>query len=322
MPDYPIPHNPAWDILDTSKLLDFIECPRRYFYRHLLGWTSDRPNNHLVFGEAWHRALEVLLNKGYEPAGISEAFDTFMACYRPIFPEDTDELYYPKVPAVVLPALAEYTTRFANDHNNFQVLNTEVSGSAPLNDNLSIHFRLDAICRDMRSGKFFVLEHKTAGSTYMWAEQWLLSFQVGTYTHVLYCLHNPEEVFGVVMNGTFFDKRKKSNPVDFMRFDVPKTEDQMRTWLFSVLSWANIMQYNLDMLSQCTEDDGVLSAFPLNPKGCTSYGKICPYHDFCIAWANPLRRCFEVQPGFKVEFWDPRNHGPKTNVITLNSKED
>jgi hypothetical protein len=317
---YPIPHNPAWDVLDTSKLLDYIGCPRRYFYRHMLGWISDKPNNHLVFGEAWHRALEVLLQRGYEAEAVTDAFEVFMQCYRPEFPEDTDEQFHPKTPAVALQALLEYCTRYNRDAQDFQLLNTEVSGCAPLSQDLSIYFRLDAICRSNSNGKYFVLEHKTAGNPYMWAERWLLSLQVGTYTHVLYCLFKPEEVFGVVMNGTFFQKRR-TNPIDFLRFECPRTEEQMRVWLFSVLSQANRIQYDLDLLRQCSEDDAILGAFPLNPENCTSYGKLCPYHDYCVAWPNPLRRCHEPQPGFKVEFWDPRNHGPKTNVIDLSNQK-
>jgi len=51
-----IPYHYTWEIQDSSKVQDAMTCMRRYFYNYILGWQSDAPNNHLVFGSAWHDA--------------------------------------------------------------------------------------------------------------------------------------------------------------------------------------------------------------------------------------------------------------------------
>ena len=60
--------------------------------------------------------------------------------------------------------------------------------------------------------------------------------------------------------------------------------------------------------------DDILRAFPKNTESCTKYFG-CPYADFCQAWMNPLQRCQEVQPGFKLDFWDPREQLEKANAV-------
>ena len=78
----------------------------------------------------------------------------------------------------------------------------------------------------------------------------------------------------------------------------------MNVWLWNVNNYMDQVDRETDRLSFCKESDDVLMAFPLNPGSCTKY-RGCQYHDFCMSWANPLKRCFEPPLGFKVEFWDP-----------------
>ena len=51
---------PTLQTVDSTKINTFLDCPRQYFFTYVLGWRSDRPNNHLVFGQAWHEAMEHL----------------------------------------------------------------------------------------------------------------------------------------------------------------------------------------------------------------------------------------------------------------------
>ena len=94
MLDYilPIPSSPTHRIVDGSKLKRFMECPRAFFYEYLLGWRSERPNNHLVFGTAFHEALEHILLNGYTRAIADDAFEKFLTSYRTVFEPHTDEL--------------------------------------------------------------------------------------------------------------------------------------------------------------------------------------------------------------------------------------
>ena len=148
MSDFPIIPDETWEIIDPSKIQEYMSCPRKYFYRYMLGWRYDNSNVHLVFGEAWHRAMEYLLKHDYSENSITEAFNLFIAYYRESYPPMMDELNGVKTPANALMALVEYTTKYAQD--KFEVLHTETAGSVPITEDWSIHFRVDSICKDER----------------------------------------------------------------------------------------------------------------------------------------------------------------------------
>jgi len=303
--NYPVPYDRTWNIHDASKLNEYLECPRKYFYHYVLGWVSDKPNNDLVFGASWHKAMEYLLLNGYELRSVAEAADLFIGLYRKDFPEESDELFVPKTPSNAIEALSIYTNEYRNDHSEFEVLYTEISGTVPLAEDVIMHFRMDNILKKIKpedGRSIFSLEHKTSGKgkSRQWEDQWILSEQIGTYTHVIHCLYPPEEVLGIKMNGAFFLKTK----LDFARMPCYRNRESMQVWLWNTLLWIDAIRWNFDALSECNDSEDVLMAFPMNPQSCTKYWG-CAFHDFCIAWPNPLRRCDHPPIGFKQEFWDP-----------------
>ena len=299
--NYPVPYNDNWEIVDASKLSDFVKCPRKYFWRHTLGWESTAPNNHLIFGTSWHKAQEHILRNGYD--AVDEALIVFLADYRETFSPDTDELFGNKTPSKADDALRGYVDYYRGDLDEWEVLHTEIAGSVLITEDHLMHFRMDSVLRE-REGerKYLSLDHKTGsrkGRT--WTDQFILSIAAGLYTHVLYCLYPPEEVKGMQYRGTFF---YKSKPAEFE--DVPcwKGMSQMQQWLWGTVYWYNLLKSNYELLSEATKDDQVLMAFPQNPEYCTQYFG-CPYHDFCTAWSNPLTRCEEPPMGFQIRFWNP-----------------
>lgn len=302
--------NDKTNIVDSSKLGDLCRCPRFYFYRHILGWESEQPSNHLVFGESWHLPMEHLLLNGYDQKSVAEGYFLFEKKYRSTFPPESDEMFEPKIPYNAMLTLAEYANRYHRDLDDFEVLYTEIGGSVSISENRQIHFRMDSILRDKKTGNYFSMEHKTGSRTWLWAEQWLLSIQIGTYSHVLYCLFPKDSVSGVMMNGTFFLKRKK-DPFDFMRPMMDRSVDQLDVWLANVNSYFDFLERQKEILLKEGEDSDVLSAFPQNPTGCLNFSRICEYMDFCTAWKNPLRHAFEPPLGFIERFWDPREKEKK-----------
>ena len=66
------------------------------------------------------------------------------------------------------------------------------------------------------------------------------------------------------------------------------------------------MDWNYEGLSKASIDDPILNAFPRNPNQCVNkYQKLCPFHSYCLAWANPLKHCSEPPMGFEVKHWNP-----------------
>ena len=318
----------SWNIQDATKLTAFCACPRKYFWEYVLGWKPEAPSNHLVYGQAWHSAMEYLLLNDYSIASVQKAHQIFLEVYRKTFLPDTDEIFFPKTPENALFALARYVGKFREDHSIFKVLYTEISGKVTVGENRYMHFRMDSILENRNNGQIVSIDHKTGSSTWGWERQFPLSHQTGTYTHVLYCLYPRDLVRGVVFRGTFLGKTKKAwdqihtgttltykDPIEFVEYPAFRNEDQMQSWLWHVNFWLDQVGFQFELLQECSEDDPVMTAFPQNPTSCTMYGG-CQYADFCNSWQNPLQKCDEPPLNYREEHWDPTKEATK-NVFNI-----
>lgn len=297
-------------VLDATKINCFLECPRKFFFSHVLNWKPEAPNNHLIFGAAWHEAMEVLLLEGYSENALSHAIDAFMASYREHFGPETDTFFGNKTPQNAERALREYVDHYQNDR--FSVLLTEIGGTVSITETYSLAFRMDSICQNEK-GELFSLEHKTKGGAFnrQWRDQWPLAFQVGVYSHVLYSYAVDRPVKGVIINGVGFDKKTNH----FERIWISKTKDHLLNWLFHARTYIQTIENEFNLLSECTENDPVLSAFPQNPQSCTKYFG-CEFLDLCLAWANPLQRYDPETPpiGFHFSEWNPLDQPTRTTL--------
>ena len=305
--------NPLWYIVDSTKAKDYLECPRKFWWRHILGWEPEGSNLNLVFGEAFHKVMEQLLLTGYTVDSVEAGMAEFNKVYRAVYPEETDSDRAPKNAVFAELAAIEYIKNYASDQNRFSVLHTEVSGSVaviPASDDrrlTKIYFKMDSILRDSALDAIVSFEHKTTGQSHTtrYGNQWPLSFQIGTYTHVMRSFYPPEEVWGIIVNSISLMKTKNH----FQRYPVRKTTPQMEVWLNIAdgVLW-NIEQDLVNYQEELESPDLTMHTFPLNPTSCDKwYG--CPYLDFCVAWENPIERVLsftEPPEGFKVSFWDPR----------------
>jgi len=292
----------AWKVHDSTKIQNFLDCPRSYFYEYVVGWRPEAPNIHLEFGKAWHMAMEhLILTHGrdgeYTPGAIAEAYLLFLEHYRRFYGEQMDDTNHPKSPGNAMNALIQYSQEYSND--KFEPLYTEIAGTVPIGDKKVLHFRIDSIIRTadgIRSR-----EHKTGSQlSRQWTDGWMLKNQTRTYNHVLYCLFPEEEVWGVEINGVIFNKTK----IQFSRVPCRQSKDMMRVWFWNVNHWFNMIEWEFERLMECKESDSVMMCFPMNTESCTKYFG-CKYHDFCRVWANPLQRIDEIPVGFKQEYWNP-----------------
>lgn len=319
----PVPENPTLGIIDSTKLQSYITCPRMFFYNYILGWQTDAPNNHLVFGSAVHEAMEHLYTEGFGTDQVIDAFHRFLNCYRAEFPEETDELFEPKTPARFMDFLLQYAQTYQTDLIQYDSLFTEVAGSVSIDGFYKLFFKMDTILMDHSDGTFFSLEHKTKQGTLdrQWRMDFPLSIQVGTYTHALYCLFPISKVKGVTINGLAF-KKTKSHLFEMERLPIWKTVEQMQVWQTTVLHYLMELEWQYHKLSEEVEGAQTMLSFPLRPTSCTKFFG-CSYHDFCCAWPNPLQRCDEPPYGFKREFWNPmaEKHSHEFHFNTTDIKE-
>lgn len=308
---YPVPFHPTWEILDSTKVQAYQDCPRMFFYEYVLGWRSDRPNNHLHFGSCLHEAMEHLKIHGYGIDAITEAVTLFNAQYREVFPADTDALFFPKTPARFLSMMMEYVKKYHDDFQKYEILHTEIAGIVPLSPQHQLHFKMDTVIKELATQTYGSLEHKSKGGYISpgYRSEFMNAVQVGTYTHVLNCLFPRAEVKGVTINCLCFKKVKGTKAgtalFELERIPVFLSNDQMQVWLTNTCIWLDLIEDNYKLLSICTPDDRVMPAFPLNGRSCTNWNRLCTYYDYCVSWPNPLKRCEAPPIGLEIDFWDP-----------------
>lgn len=305
-PKDPLKEHPTWSVIDSSKATAFMTCPRFYFFRYIAGLSSDTPNHNLVFGSAFHKALEVLLKEGYSLASIEKGMKAFEEEYRQHFSQETDFDYGAKNPHQAKVMLLEYIKQFKDD--NFQNLYTEVSGSVPISSNQSLWFKLDSI--NLGDEGIFSLEHKTSSTLYSWwIDHWFQSFQVGAYTHVLYSYFGDKHpIFGVYINGFFFRKSSRSGKgSEILRIPIKFSYDSLEDWLAQAQFWLTRIEEETHELTMTKPSQRIMRAFPKNTSKCVHYNRLCSYFHLCSAWKNPIPHLQENVPaGFKIDFWDPR----------------
>ena len=325
--NYPVPVYPTWNIQDASKIKTAMECWRKYFFEYVLGWRHEQPSIHLIFGSAWHEALAQLYLTDFSADSVKAAYyDGFLPYYRNYYDPDDDEANMPKAPSRAFIALAAYANRYKNDEHEYKIKEhngtpmVEIGGTINLSDDRTLAFRMDTIMEGPHG--IISREHKTGSSTWMWDLQWHLSPQVGTYSHVLYCLYPENEVRGVVVDGTIFKKTKDDPKKDakdpfrhfeFISVPVYKSPSNMSSWLNTMLWWLDMVKWNFDRLAECSESEEVLRAFPMSPTACTNWSG-CPYHDLCMSWSNPLKHIDRPPIGFKVEHWSPLNEPARVKL--------
>lgn len=295
-----IPVDKTFRIMDSTKLTTFMECPRSYFYEYVLGWRPEGANLHLEFGKAWHLAMEYLLLHGYEAASVYEAWQLLNEHYRLFYGPEMDTSNAPKEPANAMQCLVEYAKCYKETDREDKVLYTEIAGVALIAKDRLITFRMDSILHTPKG--IISREHKTASQlSRQWRDQWSTSIQAGTYNHVLNCLFAEDEVWGVEINGTIFNKTK----VQFERVPARRSKKMMNAWLATVNYWCDLQEREMSfLLEDCADSDDTLTAYPMNPTACTKYYG-CRYMDFCLAWPNPLKECQQPPMGMKIERWNP-----------------
>lgn len=296
----PIPkHEDLWGIVDSTKLQAFLSCPRAYFYEYALGWRSDRPSNHLIFGRAWHKALEYLYKNGLKVENLGPAFEVFLEDYRRDLPEETDALFGGKTPQAVLQALPEYLAAYASDAYDMRVLATEVYDQVLFAESQPLAVKLDLIYMNPKD-EVCVMEHKTGSmSGQTWARQWALSIQVGAYVHACNLAYG-QNTTPLTVSGSFFLKTKRN----FERVACLRSEAAQRNWASIVSSTLASMEEQFELLSECRDSDPILYAFPMRPVACNSYSG-CQFHDLCTCVANPLRLGPTPPIGFVEYWWNP-----------------
>lgn len=294
-------------IIDSSKVSDYMACPRRFMFRHVFGWTNS--SFHLKFGERFHLAIEFCLNHGFGKQQIEIA----MGIFGQDWPDSYEDSTKNKNILSAYQALVGYGEEYSKD--DLEVLHTEVGGQVPISTDPQrlLAFKIDAIVRD-RHGNIWALEHKT-GSFYsqVWEAQWATRYQIHAYTHALRLAIPDENVRGVIVNGIFFLKKKQ----EFHRVRVDHQDKMQRLYLDEINYWIDLLDQDLQEFLKADPEEEILRCFSRKPDCCTSFNSVCPYYSICSMTANPKKHEKTNPLGFNVEFWNPLDKEIKTSYDDL-----
>lgn len=315
--------------IDFTTLSTFLTCPRRGFFKHILGWTPEGPGNkHLIFGRAIHAGLEAMYKtiQAAQTSGVivptaelisatAEGFDT---CWNSVPDMPSDDEMEPKTWSNGQELLKLYVKKHGEmDQKEIEVLTVETIGSIPLtfkyNDTPVVYItKIDLVGKTNEGRMLEVLEHKTAS---MFSEAILTGFSMSyqgegylTYLHSLSEDIKTRAVFNLLQ----LTKHKR----DFYRHPISRKLNLSNRFIIEVSDWAEYIIHSMVGVEEWKEtnknymDPNVFFPwFPRTPgTPCTTYMRKCEFADLCFSAPNPLM-WQGPPPGYRVHHWDPELEG-------------
>lgn len=307
-------------LYDNTRLAAFKKCPRFYFYRHVMDWETQTTRAPLVFGSAWHAAMEVVWPEMIRGTPKETILRLAMAAFvenwvsegmphpKEISYEMEKELS-PRTPSVGMEMLAAYIDERLPKMKDLELISVERPFVVPLDpedDTLFYIGKIDKVVSQKKMAKpIRGIEHKTTTAYKKdgkFRDSFTSSFspnsQVDGYLYALHMIY-PGKVSGVWVDGALVHKTETG----FLFVPVEKRKDMLNAWLWETRYWIDQIEANRAALEHMSPEDEYMAAFPKQTGSCYDFNSACEYIYLCKSWPNPLGK--EVPPGFRVNKWDP-----------------
>lgn len=299
---------------DNSSLATYKECPRKYYLRHVRGWTvaSDREAPALVFGKSWHSGMDAIWGNQYQSK--SELLDLSMGNfllewtgnnYEASLDLDQQELLAPRTPGIAREMYFHYIEQRERPLKDGKTLAVEQPFAFPF-PNLDDTWYVGRLDKVIEWNGVHVLEHKTTTAyaikgTFQpnYVESWQASSQCKGYQFGG-GLYYPE-LQDVWVDAALVHKKVH----DGFKFipvchSVPLVQEWVSTterWLFNLISELEDLE-----IRQGNLNAGRL--FPKNEDAC--YGKygVCPFLNICATTPDP-DKLKEPPFGYMESQWEP-----------------
>lgn len=311
-------------LYDNTRLSAFKKCPRYYFYRHVMDWEVVARRMPLVFGGAWHAAMEVvwpMLAAGQKKTDVMNmAYAAFVQKWvEEGLPEpklisyEMEKELSPRTPAVALEMIAAYVDERAKHIQGMEIISVERPFVVPLDpqdDTLFYIGKIDKVVQ--QRGKKKAIEHKTT-TAYKKDGKFKTNFvdsfspnsQVDGYLYALHMTYGTNNVSGVWVDAALVHKTETG----FLFVPVEKKIEQLDMWLWETRYWIDMLEANLkNTLEYGNPSDKYMASFPKRTESCFDFNSSCEYINVCRSWPNPLGH--DTPPGFKVHKWDPLEFNP------------
>jgi hypothetical protein len=321
------------ELYDNTRISAFKSCPRLHFFRHVLDLETEQTRAALVFGGAWHKAMDTLwpdmVALGRTPNWKSNwqdareeivvnafaAFqDEWTARGLPGLDEMESDQYLilrPRTPTTALEMLYTY----ADERRTFltspdlELLGVEVPFAVPLDPQRDSLFYVGRFDKKISlRGKVHGIEHKTTTGykkngpfKTTFVESFSPNSQIDGYLFAGHSEHGSR--FKSIMVDAALVHNTETG---FRWINVERQTSQLDAWLWETSYWINQIQANRAALREEEKSNDrppYLAAFPKNTGACIAYESTCTYLDLCKMWSNPLGH--DTPLGFQVNKWEP-----------------
>ena len=319
-------------LYDNTRLSAYKRCPRFYYYRHVRHWEPTGRRLPLVFGSAWHAAMEVVWAAITPPAKPPSKETVIKAAYAAFLQKwleeglpppdqidyETEKEFAPRTPAQGLEMIVGYVEHRYKHSMDFELKSVEKAFAVPLDPDQPDLFyvgKMDKIV--VYRGKYLGIEHKTTtaykkGGPFrgIFVDSFSPNSQVDGYLYALHMLF-PDKVGGVWVDAALVHKSEEG----FMFIPVERQLQHLDSWLSDTLTWVRRVEGDTQQAEEEKASAPYLSAFPKNTNSCWDFMSACPYLGMCKAYSNPKDK--PIPAGFIAKKWDPLEHLPPIEGINV-----
>ena len=282
------------EVLDSSRLKDFVDCPSKFYLRHILGLKpavlDTQSESKFSWGTCWHKVLEVYFAEGRDKVAALKALDEEYPSYI-----TADQDKFKRTKDRMIEAFFKYLDKWEENLNNLEVLrNEQFFDQYSEDDGLRWCGRIDSIRRRKTTGAIVVWDYKTSSAMgplyfdqheigfqfpgYVWAANQMMGGEVNEITvDVLYMITRS------------MDLRQKTFRYDSSR--IKEWVTNVKMWIDQIYRLQDAHLYNPNLWAK-------------NWNECTRYGR-CTYFDVHSITPRGSARLNILTSGYKEERWEP-----------------
>lgn len=317
---------------DNTRLSSYKECPRKFYFRHIRHIRGKGIAKPLIFGLAWHEAMDVVWgnlpsigNEGKDDETVLKlAIMAFLDCWveqgaphpDDMSPEVADD-WMPRHPGVGAEMLWNYIQQKKEFISECEILNIERPIAVPIDPDRPDLFYIGRIDKEVKHrGRVYFIEHKSttaykapprgsggkAGFRFDYLNSWTPNSQVDGYLHVGHMYHG-DAMKSVYVDAALVHKNHhdcfKFIPIERVLAQLDASVEDTREWILRVeADKAKLREIRANGSSHMG------GCFPKNTESCQGKYGTCGYHALCKFKANP--ETMEREPdGYMVEVWEP-----------------
>lgn len=284
------------EVIDSSMLKTFMDCPSKFYLRYVLGMVRARKDHadsaKFDWGTCWHFVMEAYYSN---ELSLPHALVAMDKTYPEYITPTRDRHHRSK--ERMAEALFTYHDKWASQNEEYEILRNEQFFDVYSEvDDLRWAGRIDQIRRRKRTRRIRVWDHKTSsamGDLYFTSHE--LGFQFPGYVFGTSQFTPGEVVEEITVDVMYMI----ANTTDFFRRTFRYDAFRMAEWIRNVKIILDRMDF---MLINHLYDPG---AWELNWNECVRYGACTylPVHNTAPRGDTRLR---VLANDFKTSRWDPR----------------